>query len=420
MKVLAIAIKDVRRNLRSGMLLVMMFAVPLLVTALMYFAFGRSGAGDDLAAVHVQVVDLDAPPTIAGDVRAGARLVEHLASPDLAEILTVRQATDPASARAAVDRGETAVAVIVPENLSAAAVGAASQATVELYSDPTLSVGPDIVREVVTGFLDGFNGSRIAADVVLSRLQAAGRPGGPAQARQAATAYAAWFEAQHDLDASRLAVRTPGGEASETGMAGMLGLVLTGMMIFFVFFTGANTATSIVREHEEGTLARLHTTPTESTTVLTGKFGAIAATLVVQVLVLVAAGALVFGIEWGGALSLLLSTVALVATATGFGLWLMSLVRSSRQSGPVIGVVVTVTGMAGGLMTTGFTNLPASFDRVTLVTPQGWVLRMWKLGLAQADPAQLMLPFLVCLVVAAALFALGARGMRRRFARGGA
>lgn len=416
MKVIAIAVKDVRRNLRSGMLLVMMFAVPLLVTALMYFAFGRSGAGDDLAAIHVQVVNLDARVPFAGDVEAGARLVEHLSSPELADLLVIEESADPVAARHAVDRGEAVVAVIVPQNLTASAVGTAQSATVEVYSDPALTVGPSIVREVVTGFLDGFNGSRIAADVVTRQLREAGRAAGSSEARAAATMYAEWFEAHHDQNSQSLSVRTPDGEVAEGGMTGMLGLVLTGMMIFFVFFTGANTATSIVREHEEGTLARLHTTPTQPSTVLTGKFSAIAATLLVQVLVLVIAGALVFDVDWGGGPALVLATIALVTTATGFGLWLMSLVRTSRQSGPVIGVVLTVTGMAGGLMTTGFTNLPATFDRITLLTPQGWVLRTWKLGLAHADLGQLLLPFLASLAIAAALFALGARGMRRRFA----
>jgi len=416
MKVIAIAVKDVRRNLRSGMLLVMMFAVPLLVTALMYAAFGRSGAGDDLAAVRVQVVNLDARVPFAGDVEAGAQLVEHLSSPELADLLMVEERVDPEAARQAVDRGEAAVAVIVPRNLTASAVGTAQRATVELYSDPALTVGPSIVREIVTGFLDGFNGSRIAADVVTRQLRESGRAAATGEARTAATMYAEWFEAHHDRPDASLSVRTSDGSVAEGGMIGMLSLVLTGMMIFFVFFTGANTATSIVREHEEGTLARLHTTPTEPSTVLTGKFCAIAATLLVQVLVLVTAGALIFDVDWGGGLALALATLALVTTATGFGLWLMSLVGSSRQSGPVIGVVLTVTGMAGGLMTTGFTNLPSAFDHVTLFTPQGWVLRTWKLGLAHASMEELLPPFLACLAIAAALFALGARAMRRRFA----
>lgn len=51
----------------------------------------------------------------------------------------------------------------------------------------------------------------------------------------------------------------------------MMGLTMAGQMIFFAFFTGGNSMMSILREDEEGTLARLFTTPTDRTNILMGK-----------------------------------------------------------------------------------------------------------------------------------------------------
>jgi ABC-type Na+ efflux pump permease subunit len=69
----------------------------------------------------------------------------------------------------------------------------------------------------------------------------------------------------------------------------MLGPVMAGMMIMFVFFTGASSASSLITENEEGTLSRLCTTPTSLASILGGKFIAVLLILVVQVAVLMAA-----------------------------------------------------------------------------------------------------------------------------------
>jgi len=50
-----------------------------------------------------------------------------------------------------------------------------------------------------------------------------------------------------------------------------MGMIMAGMMIFF---TGAGTAESIIREDEDGTLARLFTTPTSRAAILGAKFTA--------------------------------------------------------------------------------------------------------------------------------------------------
>ncbi len=94
----------------------------------------------------------------------------------------------------------------------------------------------------------------------------------------------------------------------------------------------------------------------------------------------------------------------------------MSFVKSSRQAGPVLGVVVTLTGLLGGLIPTGDPSQPSPFETIGLVTPQGWALRGWKLALAGAGPADVLLPLAVTLGVGIAFFAVGTVVFRRRFA----
>ena len=99
----------------------------------------------------------------------------------------------------------------------------------------------------------------------------------------------------------------------------MIGPIMSGMMIFYAFFTGTSTAQSILREEEERTLPRLFTTPTPQVVILSGKFLAVFLTVFMQVTVLLAAAHLIFGVRWGAALPVGLAAAGIVLGAASFG-----------------------------------------------------------------------------------------------------
>jgi uncharacterized phage infection (PIP) family protein YhgE len=66
------------------------------------------------------------------------------------------------SARAAVDRQEIGVAVIIPSGFSADLVSGKTPAPIILIQDPTLTVTPQVVRNMLTALLDGVSGGGIA------------------------------------------------------------------------------------------------------------------------------------------------------------------------------------------------------------------------------------------------------------------
>lgn len=196
----------------------------------------------------------------------------------------------------------------------------------------------------------------------------------------------------------------------------MMGKVMAGMLIFFMFFTGANTAGTITKEQEQGTLARMFTTPTPIPMILGGKFASIFMLLFVQAVVLLVLSSLFFGIHWGSLSLLIPVVIGWVVAAAGFGLFVVSFVKTSQQAGALLGGLLSVTGMMGGLMTTGFTNMPAIFDTINLVVPQGWALRAIRQVLDGAATGEVLLTTAVMLAIGALCFALGARMFRNRFA----
>jgi ABC-2 type transport system permease protein len=422
-KVFDIALRDLLHTLRTPFTLIMMFGAPLLIAGLLFFAFGSmTGGGEDLdlQAIEVVVANLDQPAAGTGGFAAGELLIEFLRSDDLSDLLAVEVVEDEATARANVDGQRADVAVIIPVGLSAAATTPGQEATVVLYPDPTLTIAPGIVQDLVSQFIDGFAGAKITAEITGQQFEARGVPAGPALLQGAATQYAGWLETtgHHQEGADPLVdLRPPatGGEPAEQD-AGIIAGIMSGMVIFFTFFVGSMGAESIVREDEEGTLPRLFTTPTPRTSILAGKFTAILLALVVQVAVLLVASSLIFGITWGRLPSVLLVSLALTVAAAGFGIFVMSFVQSTRQTGPVLGSVLTLTGMLGGLFTQGIPNVPELFDVVNLVVPQGWAMRAWDLALAGAGPAGVLLHVAALLGMGVLFFAVGALLFRRRFA----
>ena len=431
MTILDIAFKDLVRSFRSLFAVGMMFGAPLLITGLIYFAFGGLSAGTgrfNLPELTVAVVNQDEPVT--GQPAFGDMLLTYFADPAMPAWLHVRPFATEAEARAAVNQRAAGVALIIPPGFSSAMLaeqgsGPAASPTpaLTLINDPTLTIGPQIVQDLVRLFVDSVTGARIALTTAADQAQARHVAVDPAALQALGQQYAAWAaDTERNIHHSAtpiLAVRAPASTAA-TGapandVARLMGNIMAGMLVFFVFFTGANTAQSILQEDEEGTLARLFTTPVSRTTILGGKFVAVYLTIGVQAMVLVIASALMFKIDWGQPASLALVLVGITLAAAGFGVCLLSFVKGLRQSGPMIGGVLSVTGMLGGLFTSGIA-MPAAFETINLLLPQGWAFRGLKLVLDGADLGSVLVPVLVSAAIGAGLFAIGALSFRRRFA----
>lgn len=415
MKVIYVAFKDLKRVFRSAFALIMMFGAPLLLAGLLYFAFGGMASGDGsftLPRTKVVIVNLDKPDASTSTFRAGETLIEFLQNKDLADVLEITMASDEASACSAVDDQKADVALIIPPNFTQVATTPAQEAAVILYQDPTLTIGPGIVKDLVNHFMDGFSGAKIAAKVAVSGMP--GEQSAPDLAESAMLEYVAYLN-NSDHEAA-LQILSPSGETggAESGLT-MIGPIMASMLVLFVFFMGANGAQSIIREQEEGTLARLFTTPVPQVTLLSGKFLGIFVTLVIQSMVLLVASALVFHISWGKPLPVALATLSLIIAATGFGVMLMSFIKSSRQTGPILGGVLTLTGMLGGLFTNGIPNVPEVMDTISLSMPQGWALHAWKLCLAGNSTGTVLFPVLVLTALGVLFFLVGLTLFRRRF-----
>jgi ABC-2 type transport system permease protein len=414
MKVLDIAIKDFVRSLRSRFAIGMMIFAPLVITGLIFLAFGNSSQGTpDLPALQLGVVDLDQPPA---DMPAlGKMLEEMFGDPSVSGWLQVTRFGNEASARQAVNRQQIGMAVLIPPDFTQALLSVGGKPQLTLVQDPTLSIGPMVVKNMVDSFIDGIDGARIAIQVAAEN--------GLSDPTQVTQQYQTWFTGfqralYHDPQQAALVMQSPGTADAqpEAPMKKVIGAIMAGQMIFFAFYTGAYSMTSILKEDEEGTLARLFTTPTARTSILAGKFLAVLLTVIGQMVVLLVVGRLAFGVEWGSPLSVALAGLGQVVAACGLGVLLIAFIKNSKQTGPVLGGGLSFLGMLGGLFTVAVPDLPDFMVKASLFTPQGWVLQAWKLSMAGDPPSAILLTAVVLVAMGGVMFLGGAAVFRRRFA----
>jgi ABC-2 type transport system permease protein len=426
MKILDIAFKDLTRSFRSAFAIGMMVIAPLMLTGLIYFAFGGMSSGDvSMTAIQVGVVNADElPANTVLDAPIGDNIRSMFFDESVESWIEASDYADEASVRAAVDKQEIGVAVIIPQNFTERYLSGEKDVQVLIVSDPTLSIGPAVVEDMVTMMVDGVAGGGIAIQTIMERLQANGSQPDTAQIPSWVERYGNWYRdfqraLFHNPDKAALVLVAPSAGETETAdpLTQMMGLTMAGQMIFFAFFTGGNSMMSILREHEEGTLARLFTTPTDRTKILMGKFLAVFITVLLQGLVLMIAGRFAFGVQWGKPASIALALTAQVIAAAGLGVLLISFVKSTKQGGPVLGGGLTVLGMLGGLFTANIPGgMPEAFNAIGNFIPQGWVLKAWRLALDGSAVGDLLLPFFVTIAMGIVMFAVGAKMFRRRYA----
>jgi ABC-2 type transport system permease protein len=427
MKAIDIAIKDITRSFRSAFALVFMVGVPIFMTGMFSLMFGGSGDGDQnlaLPVIKVVFANLDQggpgfdmikaqlpSGTHAGSV--GDLILSVLQEKSFADLIQVTPVDSAVEARNAVDSQKAEAAIIIPVDFSARFSDLDGQTALELYKDPSLTIGPGIIQSVLEQFTDGMSTAKIAVSVTMKQTGT----NDPALigriVQKSLTSGSAGDQTTALLDIRSLTAKKPMTSPLLTIIAPIMGW----LTIFYAFFTGASTSQSILKEDEEGTLPRLFTTPTSHTTILAGKFLAVGLTVMVQMIVLLILGRLIFGIPWGDLLPVALVTIGTILSAATFGIFLNSLLKSTKQSGLVFGGLLTVIGMLAGMpiFMRGSSGVD-TFSTIALLVPPGWAVRGLLQSLNGAPLQDVLITFLGLTAWSIVLFVVGELRFQKRYA----
>ncbi|MCU0476675.1 MAG: ABC transporter permease [Anaerolineae bacterium] len=401
-KILTIAWKDVVATFTDRNLVLLMVAAPLAISTIIGVTFGgvAQGSSAPLTDIPVAVVNLDEGTggtnygaIIAGVLAplpdgqaetagfgapalndAGLQTAQFVcpdssgapaAAGSLDELLEGARLTSAAEARAGVEAGTYAAAVIIPSTFSAD-IGftptdmTVSPTRIEVYADPERPISSSIIRSIVQQV-----GAQIAVgNVTLSALFA---PITDQPLRMISLSGSQAFA--EGVSCAFSGVGSPITVVQETveGDAFVFNpLVVFGsaQALFFAIFTANGSANSTIEERKNGTLQRMAITPTPMLSILTGKLLATFINVLVQLLFLMVALTLVntliqgrFEFIWGNnPLMVLLITVASAIGATGIGAITAAAARNSEQAatfGSIIAIFSAVLGGAFGFQLGG-------------------------------------------------------------------
>lgn len=402
-KALAIALKDLRirvRDRRSAVILLVMPMALIFILGLVFNPLWRGTA--EIQRIPVVVVDRD-----GGDI---ARLLvdQVLSTGGIGRLLLIDRARDEAAARALVVRGRRVAGLVIPEGFSQAVMTGRPTRLV-LYTDPAQGIRAGIVYSIVNRFAAEVVKRQVAITVaaetlIVERILPPGR---------VAAAIPSWLK---DLD--RFVERQAVAIAEERGQPMRFPVAMdyyaVGMGVMYILFGVSVASGSILTERREGTLARLHTTPTAASDIVAGKLLATFLTGLAQFSLLVVFTRLLYGVRWGDPLLLLLMVTATALAAAGLGTFIAALSRSPEAAESMAPALILPMSFLGGSMYPIYL-MPPWLDALSRLTFNRWALDGFLAVMAGATaPATIARPVLVLVAMAVVFLVVGTRRLRFR------
>jgi ABC-2 type transport system permease protein len=391
-KVLNIAWLNLLQVLRDRTGLITLVVVPLMLT----FLFGTMLGGGEQR-ITVAVADKDGSPQSAEVVSA---FDEHS--------YAVRK-TDETQARAMASSGEAAAAVVIPNGFARDVLGGVDT-TVTVVKDPR-STNALAVVEAISGRVQRVAANAETIRIVQQAFRDAATRTGAVVSAPAPDAIYSYTDRQWSptppLSVQEIAVTQSKTRGAATQPMGFQQYSL-GFTLMFMLFMGLGSAGGFLDEREQGTLARLLTTPTDTTLLVGGKVVGIYATVLFQATIMIGVGVLVFHVPWGDdplGVAMIIATFALAAT--GLGVMVSTLARTRGQISAVTAVLATAMSMLGGAYWP-LDIVNPTMRTIALLTPTGWAMTgLTDVVVRFQGAGQAVLPSAVLLGMAAVFLTVG-------------
>lgn len=407
-KILLIGRKDLLVAFRDRAAIIFMLIAPFVLTLGLGLVTGSfSSSNSSLSGIPVDVVNQDSG-------QLGKQLVSVFQSKDLAELISPTILSDPAAARNAVDTDKTAAAVIIPSGFSQSILPGADGSTgplvqIELYANPTRPTTVGVIQTILEQYLSQVEIGRISGEVTVRQLLTNGLISpqqAPALGAQVGASLAAG-------QGSKKILLTRSSGSSQAAPFNALAYMAPGMALMFLMYTVSNGGRMLLSEKNHGTLPRLMVSPTRASQVLGGKLFGVFLTGVVQMLILIGSCSLLFHLNWGDPLSVLVVTLAVVIGATGWGSLITAIAKTAGQVSAIGSAIMLTFGILGG----SFFNiefLPSWFKIISRITPNSWGLTCFTTLAGGGTLSDILIPIGALLGMGILLFAVSALLIRRR------
>lgn len=400
-KLLLIAFKDVLLIFRDRTALIFMLLAPFALTVGLGLATGSFSGKSDSGILDLPLVVVNDDGSTLGNA-----FVEMVQSDELSDLLEPQVSTDLATARKLVDDNKTVAVVYIPAGFTASIIPPdgvtlpEQPVLVELYANPTSPTGIGIVKNLLEQFISQVEVGRVSGTVAVTQLL----EGGAIDPSQALSVGQAVGESQTGAQGNTSSITLNSVTASGTEVKfNMLALLAPGMALMFLMYTVSNGGRSLLVEKAGGTLPRMLVSPTTSAQILGGKVFGIFLSGLAQMLILILGTTLLFNLDWGDPLAVLVLVAAAALAATGWGILLAAVLKTSGQVSTVGTAIMLIFGILGG----SFTNIavmPNWVQWFSRISPNRWGLDGFTTLAMGGNLTNIMTPVIALLIMAAVLF----------------
>jgi len=337
-------------------------------------------------------------------------------SDDLADLVTATVVEDPAEAYQQVDEDLVAAAVIIPDGFTESVIPADGQTepgeTVQLviYGNPTRPTSVGVIKTILEEFVARLEVGRVGGTVSITQLLT----NGLVTPDQAMTLGVQMGQQQAETLAESTAITLNTNVASdEAANFNPLAYIAPGMALMFLMYTVSNGGRTLLVERNQGTLPRLLVSPTNSAQVLGGKIFGVYLSGVAQMLILILGSTVLFQLQWGDPLAVLVLVLAAVFGACGWGMLITSIAQRPGQIAAIGSAMMLTFGILGGSFVQ-LDMMPVWVQWFSKITPNAWGLDGFS-TLALGGGLDLILqPILALLIMGVVLFAISLVFFNRR------
>jgi ABC-2 type transport system permease protein len=313
---------DLKQRIRDKSVFIFSLLVPLSLMGVLNLAFGGLGQ---------ESVELKPATIVAGsdDVGPfGAAMLDALGSLEAMDVTVRRVPT--AEVRQETHNSGADLGLVIPAGFTAA-VTSGHAVTVQVVEGDRQGIETDVLVSVVDGLLNQFGAGAVTA--------VAGESAGLPPAVLATLG--------RQTVAGTPAVTMAEGQAAAEQLS-LKGSLVAGQSGLFLLFTVGFGVLGLLAEREQGTLARLKSSPVGPGSIVTAKALVGFILGIVATTVLLTVGSLLFGVSFGSPLVVGLLVVSVAAAATSLTFIVARLVRSAEQANVAQSIVAMVLGIAGG------------------------------------------------------------------------
>ena len=343
MKFWSVARRDLKIHFTDFGAIFMSFILPVVIITIASYALSEFITGQSAGSPTVPVVVLDSSDT-ADRILEGLRASEGLFLEETYREGEETRVVDEAYARAMIEEGYRAAAIVIPEGFGDAVAGP-GQGELVVLQNPGELVSPRLVRAVLLDLANRISALALAVDVTVAQVMemTAGYADSRRVVREAkGRAEALWEE-------PAVTVRTEDIVPVQAPNFDPFKQYIPGLAVMFVLFNILGGGQSIFKDKAQGTLRRLLLAPVNKASILAGKLVPYFIVALSQLFLFFGFGHLVFGMDLGASIpGLVLLGVVLALTATSLCMLMASIATSENQLSSLSILVILVMSSLGG------------------------------------------------------------------------